>query len=349
MIWEPKLPFGIWRFRGERAVRTGEPVAGASVTGCKNSSSCHRLSRRCCKSVSECGSVGPDKPGTDWRKAQVMYPLKDVYSLNAFNAFQQNIKNGDRSMAKLDETMQTSKEIATNQLWTWEARSYEQLVEYISFLTSMNKRLVLYYRGQTSGHDPLPAIFRPFWLSPSGQKFQLTNNRYIYWNELIQVGKGVTEICRAVGVPRPRTIELIREAQWAIVQHYNLWPTPLLDVTQNLRVAATFALWNNRHEGFLFVFGLPNTTASVSYDVDQHVALARLESVCPPSARRPHIQNGFLVGRYPLYDIRPENDKNASPEINNMSRRLVAGIKLVNEPSSSSQYGSFWDDDFSFR
>lgn len=267
----------------------------------------------------------------------IMYPLENVYSFKTYKAF----KNRD----DIKDTKQTSKCIENEHGWKWEAKSYDELIEYISFLTCMNKRLVLYYRGQTIQDTPTPTIFRDFWHSPYGTKIKIPSP-YIYWKELPSIGKEVCEICNKVGVPRPRTIELIREAQMAIIQHYNLWPTPLLDITQNLRMATTVALTENRCEGFLFVFGLPNTTASVSYDVDQHIVLARLESVCPPSARRPHIQNGFLVGRHPLYDLRPDHDLNANPNLHNMNRRLVACIRLINEPSDNNKHGSFWDDDF---
>jgi hypothetical protein len=209
----------------------------------------------------------------------------------------------------------------------------------------MNKRLVLFYRGQRTPKEPLPALYRDRW-SPFNEKaeFSITsNNRTKYWELLQILGRQVASIAERFGTPRPRTLELIREAQWAILQHYQLWPTPLIDITQNLRVAATFALWEDSASGYVIVVGMPNTTGSVTYDVDQHIVLARLESVCPPEAKRPHIQNAFLVGRHPLYDvgsIGPHRDKNSSPERQRLKRRLVAVIRLDNRNAG------FWDDDF---
>jgi len=31
-------------------------------------------------------------------------------------------------------------------------------------------------------------------------------------------------------LPRRRSIEMFREAVWAVAQHYDVWPTPLIDV-----------------------------------------------------------------------------------------------------------------------
>jgi hypothetical protein len=44
---------------------------------------------------------------------------------------------------------------------TWEVKTFRELLECIAFLSSMNKRLTLFFRGQASdAWDPLPALFR---------------------------------------------------------------------------------------------------------------------------------------------------------------------------------------------
>jgi FRG domain len=76
---------------------------------------------------------------------------------------------------------------------------------------------------------------------------------------------------------------MFREAVWAVSQHYDVWPTPLIDVTTNLRIAASFALWAGRAEGQLYMVALTPSTNSVTFDADQHIVLARLQAVCTPS------------------------------------------------------------------
>jgi hypothetical protein len=87
--------------------------------------------------------------------------------------------------------------------------------------------------------------------------------------------------------------------------------------------------------GFVFVVGMPSSTGSITFDIDQQVCLARLYSACPPIAKRPHYQDGFLVGRFPIYSMADHRVKEKS----NLLRRLVAKFSLVDE-------GNFWDDDF---
>ena len=54
----------------------------------------------------------------------------------------------------------------------------------------------------------------------------------------------------------------MREAKSAVTQHYGFWPTPLIDLTSSLWVAASFALKARQDDtvirGFLYVVGMPN-------------------------------------------------------------------------------------------
>jgi hypothetical protein len=140
-----------------------------------------------------------------------------------------------------------------------------------------------------------------------------------------------------------------REVQWALIQHYGLWPTPLIDVTSSLRVAASFALGGSEAEetektGYLLAVGLPHTTGSITFDIDQQLSLARLSGACPPEAKRPHYQDGFLVGRFPIYEV----DGDELVKKSNLSRRLIAKFKLVDHGrvQNGSGEGRFWDDAF---
>ena len=210
----------------------------------------------------------------------------------------------------------------------------------------MNKRLTLFFRGQTSDErDPLPVLLRDKWKCFDTQEwFRLTTaNRQLYWEELANIGKQVYEICKGsdLGLPRWRALRDTREVQWAVIQHYGLWPTPLIDITSSLRIAASFAMdlqvgipGNHRH-GFVFVVGMPSSTGSITFDIDQQLCLARLYSACPRIAKRPHYQDGFLVGRFPIYSMADHRVQEKS----NLLRRLVAKFSLVDE-------GNFWDEDF---
>jgi len=64
-------------------------------------------------------------------------------------------------------------------------------------------------------------------------------------------------------------------------------------------IAASFASLPARDEGFIFVLGVPNLSGGVTASNEAGVQIIRLSSACPPSAVRPHIQEGYLLGEYP--------------------------------------------------
>jgi hypothetical protein len=112
------------------------------------------------------------------------------------------------------------------------------------------------------------------------------------------------------------------------------------EARRSQRVAASFALSlecgtvDQPKSGFLYVVGMPYSTGSISYSIDENIVLARLQSACPPIAKRPHHQDGFFVGRFPFYSPNSETENKSR-----LKRRLVAKFILRDD-------GSFWDENF---
>jgi hypothetical protein len=111
----------------------------------------------------------------------------------------------------------------------------------------------------------------------------------------------------------------------------------LLDLTQSLRVAATFALSDpqtsqTQQTGYVFVLGLPHAPACLAPMLDEAMTIVRLQSVCPPNAYRPHFQEGYMVGRWPLSTEKLKGD--------NAAYRMIGKYRLDNST------GQFWDSDF---
>ena len=98
------------------------------------------------------------------------------------------------------------------------------------------------------------------------------------------------------GSDRIRRYRLIR---WAILQHYEVCETPLLDVTTSIRIAASFASLGETPEAFIYALGVPNLSGAITASAEASVTIVRLSSVCPPEAVRPHVQEGYLLGEYP--------------------------------------------------
>ena len=129
----------------------------------------------------------------------------------------------------------------------------------------------------------------------------------------------------------------LRVAPWSVLQHYELWPTPLLDLTMSLRVAASVALGlpDAHDEGFVYVFALEEPTSDVMLlGAETRSAAIRLSAVCPPDTLRPHLQQGILIGN-PNFSETDLQVWATSP----VRDRLVAKFRLVDR-------GSFWGRDF---
>ena len=267
-----------------------------------------------------------------------MYPLDAIYGPLAYNTFH---KCGELKGEGLKSTLQKSLDICGYDPIV--VRSYAELVETVSFFSVMNKRHTLYFRGQATYAPLRPAIFRSSWTSLSGTRHDIPGDptvvRRIYDHLQRDIAQTIHSACSAFPMPRRATLRMFREAVWAIAQHYQQWPTPLIDVTPSLRAAASFALWDRRNEGELYVVALPPSTNSITFEADQHVVLARLQAVCPPAAKRPHYQDGFLVGRFPFMAPTANEIDRRPDQVSDLSRRLVARIRLRDE-------GSFWNADF---
>jgi hypothetical protein len=136
---------------------------------------------------------------------------------------------------------------------------------------------------------------------------------------------------RLLGLDRMKRHRILR---WALLQHYEVCKTPLLDVTQSLRIAASFAARESGNRAHVFVIGVPNLSGAVTASAEGGLQIIRLSSVCPPSAVRPHIQEGYLLGEYPEMADFAQKENYAHYEID-FGRRLVA--KFHFDPKK------FWD------
>jgi hypothetical protein len=256
-----------------------------------------------------------------------MYPVELLYSHKAHSAWQ------DRSARdeELKHARESADAIAASA--AWEVTSWDELREAVSFLTLMNKRHVLYFRGQ--GVDPgqcLPVLFRKEW-SLEGCTYSLNpGNRGEYYAKLRDLRAEVLSVALEIGTPRRYVLEHVPAATAAILQHYELWPTHFIDVTRSLPIAVSFAENASTKEGpYVFVFAMPDLRGSITSDMDQQLTLARLEAICPPAAKRPHHQDAYLVSRF------PEPPGSAGPgdptwkdweEKTDLMRRVVAKFRL---------------------
>lgn len=294
------------------------------------------------------GSTGQRPP----REASRVQPMPHVYGLKSYKTWKEDPKTpylGDQKRASGTESLQDEIE---------PVESYRDLAKIAAFLAVMNKNLTLLFRGQTRDYPLLPTLHRERWPDEETAFGNLAKNRQQYWQSLPDIEEKAIDVLRGIGMPR--RAHLVHRnfgyARWAVIQHYELWPTPMLDFSTSLRVAATFALGpketsgpeeegksdeTSTKEGYLYITGTRKLRSDLmplekddTAERSDGILSIRLNAVCPPSAARPHLQDGVLLGLYP-HDDRAVLD----PLSNNFQNRLIAKIKLTDT-------GEFWTTDF---
>ena len=183
-----------------------------------------------------------------------------------------------------------------------EVRSYFELAKKVAELQFLNREHVLLFRGQsqdyrtTQKNSMLKAtIFR---LEGGRRPNELVLEKR--FEKLRSAERELAIRCEAEELQGHHRVIRYRIIRWAILQHYEVCATPLLDVTHSLRIAASFASnGNDTDDAFVFAFGVPNLSGAVTASSEAGLQIVRLSSACPPDAVRPHIQEGYLLGEYP--------------------------------------------------
>ena len=211
--------------------------------------------------------------------------------------------------------------------------TYRDLVEQIANLSYINKDYLLFFRGQKSDHK-----------MPNSERSSFYPTIYRgYLNEDILLDKFKTLDIASEKLKRlleENNVENVNELKrkkyicWSILQHYEVTDTPLIDITQSLKVACSFAqLEKTEGEVFVYVFGLPYYINRISHNSEQDLINIRLLSICHPTALRPYFQEGFLVC---TEDITYKYETKDELDLNN---RLIAKFKIPNN-------STFWGDKF---
>lgn len=212
-------------------------------------------------------------------------------------------------------------------------KSFRQLVDEVANVTLSNKKYEMYYRGQNIDYKNNQAVFYKeripkTTIYPSICRPERHPDGTLKHSiKKTQITKRYEELSKMIDLVRGRR-SYFNEYYYALFQHYDILPTPLIDITQSLRVAATFALKGST-KGFVYVFGLPYPNQSISYFSDLGIVLIKLQNVVPVKAIRPRYQEGYLVGKYPIRPTKTNGD--------DLANRMVAKFAIDNSD------GKFWD------
>ncbi len=206
-------------------------------------------------------------------------------------------------------------------------------MDEVAHVTLSNRNYEMYYRGQRKDYKNNQAVFYKERIPktiiyPSICRPELNDDGTPKHSiRKTQISKRYEDLSKMVELVRGRR-SYFNEYYYSLFQHYEILPTPLIDITQSLRVAASFAL-NKSKTGYVYVFGLPYPNQSISYYSDLGIVLIKLQNVVPVKALRPRYQEGYLVGKYPIRPTKTNSD--------DLANRMVAKFLVDNAD------GKFWD------
>lgn len=215
-------------------------------------------------------------------------------------------------------------------------RSYMDLATKVAELQFRNRDYVLMFRGQQADHrnrlnftSLKPTLLR-------GSQSNRVPSEGVLERRFARLVAAEVALIAEYGRRRLLGIERLtrqRALRWALLQHYEICATPLLDVTQSLRIAASFASMAGEGGGVVFVLAIPNVSGAITASAEAGLQVVRLASVCPPSAVRPHVQEGYLLGEYPECASAEQKMLYSHAEMD-FGRRLIAKFEF--------DVGAFW-------
>jgi hypothetical protein len=178
----------------------------------------------------------------------------------------------------------------------FKVKSYRELVEHVARLSYANPNQLLFFRGQdkdfqskAGGSTLYPAIYR-------GDNVPRRELEYRF-EQLDAAARILSARFTKASVEGYRDVARKRYIQWSILQHYEVVPTPLLDLTHSLRVACSFAQYGSTDPTcYVYVIGLPYTSNRIAMNSEEDIVNIRLLSICPPAALRPYFQEGYMAG-----------------------------------------------------
>ncbi len=211
--------------------------------------------------------------------------------------------------------------------------SYPELVREVARVSTVNHGQLMFYRGQHKDYQNrqgktslYPSIYRDDYL-PREECLARFETLDAASNELVS----------RLSLSMNHNVEDLRRRKhirWAILQHYNVCPTPFLDITHSLHVACSFAVIGNTNKyGCVYVLGMPYSASRIAMDAEEEIVSVRLLSICPPEALRPHFQEGFVAA---TLDVTSEYEDKSELDFN---RRLIIKFVIPTAPA-------FWTEDF---
>jgi len=221
------------------------------------------------------------------------------------------------------------------------ADTFEKLQEIVAYIGYYNPGFEIFLRAQSREHllnDGIPSIFPSIYRLRDGNHItqRALSGRLAALADVEERLLSALESDQVL----PGRMALVRhqEARWALLQHYRVCHTPLVDVTRSTRVVASFALPESdltvapEHDRVIYICGTPYLTGNFTHNFADNLRLLNLRHALSFKAHRPHEQEGYLIGS--LYDWQK------ATEFHNLAVRVMA--KVVVPAAVCTNLESFW-------
>lgn len=178
---------------------------------------------------------------------------------------------------------------------TIEIETFHDLIMEIAELSYKNPDVMLFYRGQINNYikNKYATLYPTIYRSNSEKDIEF---EFDILEQASSILMKELENNSSVDKEEIKEIKKIKLLQYSILQHYEVCKTPLLDLTQSLKVACSFAMLNNKNKiGYIYVLGLPYINGRISVDSEDYITNVRLLSISSSSSKRPFFQEGYLV------------------------------------------------------
>lgn len=222
-----------------------------------------------------------------------MNELRDIYSHNSLRP---------------PHTRERSLEIARSA--PLKVKTYEELAEKAAEISYRNREYFPLYRGQAKDYQsskgrPRSSLIGNFHRPGEGKQFLTGPEKTKRRERLEAAAKAFVRVIKEKAFPYrddfiKDDFQFTDELVWSILQHYEILPTPLLDLTQSLSVACSFAsLDRGGGNACVYMLGFEGISPNIFYSYRERYQLIRLSSVMPKIAKRPFYQEGYFLGDFP--------------------------------------------------
>lgn len=227
--------------------------------------------------------------------------------------------------------------------------TYRDLTELVARIAAANPQYQLFFRGQAEQyslgplevHSLCPSLWRG--LDVAGKEYakSLASRARM----LFRAGEVLLNVYAAYDHKEAEAEELLHRnplVRWAVLQHYELCGTlcgtPMLDLTQSLHVASSFALQDPAScEGYLYILGMPYQREMFSVDSQTGITCVSLLGAMPSNALRPYVQSGYLAADNDWWRLYALNDEPVHSTYHvNFANRMIACVRIGGD--------RFWDE-----